>query len=85
MARHKVTCIVTKNDDDTITKIGSDKLRWTTKQAIEEIKDKTSSFYTKIDDDTANVIVKGTPPNEYLATDSDTSTKNNLLSLPRCS
>lgn len=85
MAEYKVTCVTTKNKSDTgITQIGSGSMRWTTEQAIREIKTGTTQFYTEVNWVKAKVVVRGMSPNEYLTTDPDKTTKNNLLELDDC-
>lgn len=89
MARHKVTCVTKKDDTNSgITHIGSgvgtNKNTWTKAEAIKEIKAGTTQFYTDVGGVQADVVVRGIAPNEYLTTDPDKTTKNNLLSLPDC-
>lgn len=85
MAEYKVTCVITQYESDTgITQIGSGSMRWSTALAISEIKAGTTQFYTEVNSVKARVLVRGTPPNEYLTTASDATKKNNLLELPRC-
>lgn len=85
METHQVTCIIKNDDSNTgIVSIGSGSHRWTTANAIREIKSGATSFYTMAGGVRAAVVVEGTPPNEYLTTDPDQTTKNNLLSLPTC-
>lgn len=85
MAEYKVTCVTTQYKSDTgITHIGSGSMRWTTAKAISEIRSGTTQFYTEVSSVKAQVLVRGTPPNEYLTTASDETKKNNLLELPSC-
>ena len=85
MAEYKVTCVTTKHKSDTgITHIGSGSSRWTTEDAIRQLKARTTQFYTEVGGTRVRVVVSGSPPNEYLRTDPDKTTKNNLLELPNC-
>lgn len=53
-------------------------------QAIVEIKNGTHRYYVNVNGDEVDVIVAGSPPNEYLRTDPDKSPRNNLDNLPPC-
>jgi hypothetical protein len=89
MARYKVTCVTKKDDSNTgITHIGSgfgvNKNTWSKADAIRAINLGTTQFYTDVNGVEADVVVRGTFPDEYLTTDPDRTTKNNLLSLTDC-
>lgn len=81
----QVTCVDKKNNSNSgITHIGAGATRWTKAEAIAGIKNNTLAFYTKVGGKQADVVVRGTAPDEYLTTDPDVTTTNNLLSLGSC-
>ncbi len=85
MAEYQVTCVTTREASDTgITHIGSNRMRWTKREAIAQIKTGVSQFFTRVGGVRANVLVRKTGTTEYLTTDPDGKTGNNLLSLPGC-
>lgn len=66
--------------------VNPDGARWkmTEERAIEGIEGGKWSFYTRGGGETANVIIAVHISRKYLKTDRDTTTKDNLLSLPEC-
>lgn len=60
--------------------------RWkiTEEEAIAGIESGKWSFYTRGGGEIANVIIANHLGRKYLKTDRDTTTKDNLLSLPEC-
>lgn len=66
--------------------INQDGTRWKQSVAttIQEIEAREWSFYVSVGGVTADVIVATHEGHKYLRTTADTSTKDNLLSLPEC-
>ncbi len=61
--------------------------KWKKSQAtaIQNLEDKTHSFYVISDGKRTNVIVaRSASGHKYLKTEADSTTSNNLLSLPEC-
>ena len=58
--------------------------RWTRKQVITSIEDKTNTFYTKVDGNRSNIGVVDGKNGKYLRTYADGEWNDNLLSLPEC-
>jgi hypothetical protein len=89
MARLHVTCI-TKHPTHTdrhhrIQSIGGAGWKHTESNAIANIENGTNSYYTTGGGLTAEVIVATHfSGKKYLKTTADTTTKDNLLSLPEC-
>lgn len=90
MARRLVTCI-NKHPTHTdrhrrITHIGGGWGKDTEDLAIANISGHVHSYYTMDGSLEANVqvVTHGPSGKQYLRTDRDTSTKDNLLSLPEC-
>ena len=84
MATYQITCVTREHNSGTIIGIGSGHKRWTKASAIREIQSGATSFYTTAGGVKAAIVVQGSPPNEYLRTDPDLTTKNNLENLPTC-
>ena len=90
--RVRVGCVNKRdrqNRHERIQSIGgtnADGTRWklTEEQAIAGIESGKWSFYTMGGGETANVIIATHLGRKYLKTDRDTTTKDNLLSLPEC-
>lgn len=89
----KVTCINKSNRTDVHEKIISiggvnpDNTRWKQSQeiAIRNIEDNKYSFYVISNGKRTNVIVAiSAYGHNYLKTQADSTTSNNLLSLPEC-
>ena len=80
--QHRVMCTV--QIDGRIVAVGAGGRRWATAEVIQTIRSGAAGFYTEVDGQRAVVVVRGRPPNEYLATDRDTTIRNNLDSLPPC-
>lgn len=89
----KVTCINKSNRTDVHEKIISiggvhpDNTRWKQSQesAIRNIEDSKYSFYVISNGKRTNVIVAiSAYGHKYLKTQADSTTSNNLLSLPEC-
>jgi hypothetical protein len=92
-SRHQVRCINKQDRDnpwERIINIGGvnhDNTRWKLSQqaAIEHIEKGKYEFYVQAGTQQADVIVeKSRFGNKYLKTKADTTTKDNLLSLPEC-
>jgi hypothetical protein len=92
MNTYTVSCI-NKSDrpsrHEAIRRIGggSGSSRWTKSQedAIREIESNTSEFKVVVDGKSVKVIVaKSAYGNKYLKTEADSTTRDNLLSLPEC-
>lgn len=66
-----------RNDDGT-------RWRMTQADAIRAIEDGKYAFYTHVDRESSWVIVATREGRKYLKTEADTTTKDNLLSLPEC-
>jgi len=90
--RAEITCIVKddrKSRHERIQRVGGTNLdgrRWslTEDQAIVGIENKTYEFYTRGGGQLTDVIVATHDGHKYLKTKADTTTKDNLLSLPTC-
>jgi hypothetical protein len=90
----QVTCINKSdrtNQHESITSIGgrdSNNTRWKLSQedAIKGIENGTRSFYVSKDNKTTVkvIVAVSASGNKYLKTEADTTTVNNLLSLPEC-
>ena len=88
MATYHVTCI-NKSDrtsrHERIRNIGGLGWQHTQQNAIVWIEAGINDYYTTAPGYRAKVIVAKTPEgHKYLKTDADTTTKDNLLSLPEC-
>ena len=87
MATLQVTCI-NKSDrysrHERIRNIGGSGWRHTQEQAIRNIETGINDYYTQGGGQRAKVIVATHDGHKYLKTDSDTTTRDNLLSLPEC-
>jgi hypothetical protein len=88
MARLHVTCIVKHptNQDrhHAIQEIGGAWGKHSQALAITYIETGANSYYATGGGSEANVKVQTREGKKYLVTDKDTTTKDNLLSLPRC-
>jgi hypothetical protein len=89
MARLHVTCInkhpTHQDRHHRIQNIGGSGWRHSEAEAIRHIDTGTNSYYTTGGGQTANVIIANhSSGKRYLKTDADTTTKDNLLSLPEC-
>lgn len=93
MSRHQIYCI-NKSDRtnrwESISNIGGinpDGGRWKLiqRQAIKDIEEGTYEFFVRAGSAEINVIVAtSSQGNKYLKTEADSTTKDNLLSLPEC-
>jgi len=92
--RREVLCINKSNktsEHEKITTIGGGKIadgtkwRFSQKEAVDAIENKTYEFYVTKGDKTADVIViESILGNKYLRTEKDSTKADNLLSLPEC-
>ena len=66
--------------------INADRTRWkmTEEKAIQDIENGTYAFWTKGGGEKTDVIIALHLGRKYLKTKADTTTKDNLLSLPEC-
>ena len=74
---------------DRISHVGGnndDGTRWrmTQADAIKAIEDGKYAFYTHVGGESSWIIVASREGRKYLKTEADTTTKDNLLSLPEC-
>lgn len=92
-SRHQIRCINKQDRDnpwERILNVGgtnADSSRWrlTQKEAVDGIQSGTYEFYVQSGQQQAKVIVAESRfGNKYLKTEADTTTKDNLLSLPEC-
>jgi hypothetical protein len=92
-SRHQIRCINKQDRDnpwERIINVGglnADSSRWrlTQKGAIDGIQNGTYEFYVQSGLQQAEVIVAESRfGNKYLKTEADTTTRDNLLSLPEC-
>lgn len=72
------------NPHTRITSIGGDEWKETQPNAIRQIQALTHSYWVRVNGNVVNVIVAFHNGNPYLKTESDTTTVDNLLSLPEC-
>lgn len=83
----QVTCINKTNrynPYERIQAIGGSWGKETQPTAVSQIEKGTHSYYVKVGLSDANVIVAIHNGNKYLKTNRDTTTVDNLLSLPEC-
>jgi hypothetical protein len=87
MAKY-VKCITKPNPSDPrrrITHIGGDGWQVTQEQAILDIKVDPNSYYTHYNGKSAWLrVYRSAQGNEYIRTEDDDESQNNLLSLPQC-
>ena len=90
----QVKCITKTNRTsrhERISHIGGDwgnygqRIKITEAQAINEIKAGTYNYHVKVGYNDVKVIIATYSGREYLKTESDSTTVDNLLSLPECS
>jgi hypothetical protein len=67
-----------------IRNIGGDWGKISESNAITYIENGTYSYYTLVNNNRANVIIREHEGRKYLKTDADTTTLDNLLSLDNC-
>ena len=72
------------NPNTRITNIGGDGWKETQSTAIRQIQTSTHTHWVSVGGYVANVIVQFHNGNPYIKTDRDTTTIDNLLSLPEC-
>jgi hypothetical protein len=58
--------------------------KWTRKQVIDSIRDKSNTFFTLVDGNRGNIGVVEGANGPYLRTYADGKWNDNLLSLPEC-
>jgi len=89
----EVKCISkmhTPHRHERITHIGGDwgfngtRVKITQAEAVEDIDNGIYSYFVRSGTDIAKVIVYSHLGNRYLKTEADSTTKDNLLSLPEC-
>jgi hypothetical protein len=82
----EITCIVPDSMDpgERIDAVGGSGWQKDEDTVINEIDSGTESYYTNAAGQRAAVVVMTDKPTKYLRTDPDTTTANNLLSLPNC-
>lgn len=76
-----------KNSQGDITALCSPGAHWSPRSkedVIHDIKSWTHNYYVQWTDKRTEIHVAGSPPNEYLRTDWDSTTRNNLDDLPDC-
>ena len=87
MAR-QVTCINKQDRDnprERITHLGGVGFRVTQEQAIQDIKRDSQSYYTQVNGKSVWLVVSTSRyGNEYVRTQDDNESQNNLLSLSNC-
>lgn len=67
-----------------ISHIGGDWGRITEDEAIRQIKADPAAYHVRVGTNDVRVIIAKHEGREYLKTESDTTTRDNLLSLPDC-
>lgn len=85
--RRQVKCINKTdryNRHEKIRNIGGDWGKVSEAEAITQIRNGSFSYYVNVGVYTANVIIADYMGRPYLKTDRDTTTQDNLLSLPEC-
>lgn len=84
----RVTCVVRaseSSDDSDIVAIGVAGFgRASRADAVATVRRHGGWLHTRVNGKIASLVVGGTSPHEYLTTQSDSSTENDLRSLPRC-
>lgn len=84
----QIKCIIQsswKERHERITSVGGDWGRVSSEDAIRHIENGTYTYYVRVNGYDAKVIVAERLGRKYLKTESDTTTVDNLLSLPTCS
>ena len=90
MANVQVQCINKQPRDNPyegITHLGGKAgggWKWTRKQVVDSIRDKSNMFYTLVDGNRGDIGVVEGPNGPYLRTYADGKWNDNLLSLPEC-
>jgi hypothetical protein len=87
MADVQVTCINKQprdNPHEGITDLGGSGWKWTRQQVITSIKDKTNTFYTRVNGKRADIGVVNGPNGDYVRTYADRVWNDNLLALAEC-
>ena len=88
MADVQVTCINKQprnNTHEGITHLGGSDWKWTRQQVINSIKNKTNTFYTRVNGKRADVGVVHGANGDYVRTYADGVWNDNLLALLECS
>lgn len=83
----QVTCINKgdrSNPHTRITSIGGSNWKESQANAIRQIENGTYTYWVSVDNNRTNVIIAYHNGNPYLKTEADTTTVDNLLSLPEC-
>lgn len=82
----QITCIIrdSSDPDRRIDSVGGS--GWTKSEdaVIEEIDNRTDSYFVNVNGNQVDVVVAEREGGKYLRTDPDQTTENNLLSLPDC-
>lgn len=87
MADARVTCINKKDRNSSyegITYLGGMDWKWTRKQVIDSIREKSNTFYTFENGKRADIGIVEGPTGPYLRTYADGQWNDNLLALPEC-
>lgn len=87
MSNRQIKCIVQyswKERHERIVSVGGDWGKVSTEEAIRHIEYGTYSYYVKVGSNESKVIVATRLGTKYLKTEADTTTVDNLLSLPTC-
>lgn len=88
MADVQVTCIKKtprNNTHEGITHLGGSGWTWTKEDVIRSIRNKTNTFYTRVNGKRADVGVVDGSTGVYLRTHADGQWNDNLLALSECS
>ena len=87
MADAQVTCINKQprnNTHEGITHLGGSDWKWTRSAVIQSIRDKTNTFFTRVNGKRADIGIVEGQNGPYLRTYADGQWNDNLLALPEC-
>ena len=87
MADVQVTCInkVPRNNaHEGITHLGGNGWKWTRQQVVDSIRNRSNTFFTRVNGKRAEIGIVDSPNGAYLRTYADGVWNDNLLALSEC-
>lgn len=87
MADVQVTCINKQPRNSThegITHLGGNGWKWTRSEVIQSIRNKTNTFFTRVNGNRGDIGIVEGQNGPYLRTYADGQWNDNLLALPEC-